>query len=80
MADAVLELLRDSDLDEHGHVHWDGISHNCGPVQFTRFRALYGSQLTDLERATLDKCEANSRKLSPVCWAEWDAKNRKGAA
>jgi len=53
---------------------------NSGPVEFARFRAVYGAQLTDLERATLDKCEASSRKFSPVCWAEWDANNRKGAA
>ena len=65
-------------LDEHGHVHCDGISCYSGADQFARFRALYAAQMTDPERAALDKCEALSRKLSPVGWAEWDAKQRKG--
>ena len=67
-------------LDEHGHVHSDGIRCYSGPDQFARFRALYGAQLTDPERAALDKSEAFSRKVSPVSWAEWDAKQRNGAA
>src|SRR5207244_1512648 len=50
----------------------DGISCYNRPDQFARFRALYGAQLTDPERAALDRCEALSRKLSPVGWAEWD--------
>ena len=67
-------------LDEHGHVHCDGIRCYSGPDQFARFRALYGAQLTDPERAAFDKCEAFSRKVSSVSWAEWDAKQGNGAA
>lgn len=53
----------------------DGLGLGAGADSFERFRALYGKHLDETETKRVNALESLSRRMSPIHWAEHDAKN-----
>lgn len=62
--------------DEQGHVHWTSVGGYSWPDHVAAFKAGFGALLNAEETERLAKIEAFLRRLSPLSWAEWDAKNQ----
>ncbi len=60
--------------ESNGHVENDGIDIYAGPSNVDRIRKAYYSQFDFALQTKFDLIEKFSRKLSPISWGEWDAK------
>ena len=60
--------------DQQEHVHWTSVGGYSWPEHVADFKRRFAPLLDADEVARLAKVEAFLRRLSPVSWAEWDAK------
>ncbi len=61
-------------LNDQGHVKYEALA-TGSPAEIVNFRDRYASQLSEWSRKALEYLEKVSRRVNPVCWAEFEAKN-----